>query len=72
VAISFLRRTFIIIASPPKAGVAISLKRKGVASQTNIITNTRLPRLNAKAFRLTMTKVSVASLLATTMKRIKD
>jgi hypothetical protein len=40
--------TPVVIASPPKAGVAISLKRKGVASQTSIITNTRLPRLNAK------------------------
>jgi hypothetical protein len=45
----------IVIASPPMAGVAISYIQYNVLQFIN--KNTRLPRLNAKAFRLAMTKV---------------
>jgi len=34
------------------------------------MTKKRLPHLNAKAFRLAMTKLSIALLLAATMQRI--
>jgi hypothetical protein len=47
----------IVIASPPMAGVAIPYIQYNVLLLQFINKNTRLPRLNAKAFRLAMTKV---------------
>jgi len=81
----FCHCDFFVIASPPEAGVAIFplslrgfrkgsrgnlIKKRLVSDISRIMTKKRLPHLNAKAFRLAMTKLSIALLLAATMQRI--
>jgi hypothetical protein len=46
------------------------VKKRLVSYILHIMTKKRLPRLNAKAFRLAMTKLSIALLLAAAMQRI--